>query len=187
MDLARELKKLWNMEVKIIPIVIGAFGTFSKGLLKELEDLGIRGRVWPSKLLHNWERPEYWEESWRFEATCCLSNFSERPSAKADVKNSNNDNNNNKEDHPNYYIVEIGEKTEKSPGDLRKLAVTQTSVRNNRPTFEWKTLKVLNNNIIILLHWELFTPALADGFLQEFERQQVASSFQDSSQYSGRS
>ena len=26
-DLARELKKLWNMKVTIIPIVIGAFGT----------------------------------------------------------------------------------------------------------------------------------------------------------------
>ena len=27
LDLARELKKLWNMKVTIIPIVIGAFGT----------------------------------------------------------------------------------------------------------------------------------------------------------------
>ena len=30
LDLARELKKLWNMKVKIIPIVIGAFGTVTK-------------------------------------------------------------------------------------------------------------------------------------------------------------
>ena len=37
-DLARELKKLWNMQVTIILIVIGAFGTVTKGLLKELED-----------------------------------------------------------------------------------------------------------------------------------------------------
>ena len=35
LDLARELKKkLWNMKVAIIPIVIGAFGTVIKGLLK---------------------------------------------------------------------------------------------------------------------------------------------------------
>ena len=34
LDLARELKKLWNMQVTIIPIVIGAFGTVTKGLLK---------------------------------------------------------------------------------------------------------------------------------------------------------
>ena len=36
LDLARELKKLWNMKVTIIPIVIGAFGTVTKGLLKSL-------------------------------------------------------------------------------------------------------------------------------------------------------
>ena len=45
LDLARELKKLWNMKVTIIPIVIGAFGTVIKGLLKGLEDLEIGGRV----------------------------------------------------------------------------------------------------------------------------------------------
>ena len=33
LDLARELKKLWNMNVTIIPIVIGAFGTVTKELL----------------------------------------------------------------------------------------------------------------------------------------------------------
>ena len=32
LDLARELKKLWNMKVTIIPVVIGAFGTVTKGL-----------------------------------------------------------------------------------------------------------------------------------------------------------
>ena len=46
LDLARELKKLWNMQVKIIPIVIGAFGTVTKGLLKGLEYLEVGG---PSK------------------------------------------------------------------------------------------------------------------------------------------
>ena len=44
-DLARELKELWNMKVTIIPIVIGAFGTVTKGLLKGLEDLEVCGRV----------------------------------------------------------------------------------------------------------------------------------------------
>ena len=39
LDLARELKKLWNMKVTIIPILTGAFGTVTKGLLKGLEDL----------------------------------------------------------------------------------------------------------------------------------------------------
>ena len=45
MDLARELKKLWNIKVMIIPIVIGALGTVTKGLLPGLEDLEIRGWV----------------------------------------------------------------------------------------------------------------------------------------------
>ena len=31
-DLARELKKLWNMKVTIIPIMTGAFGIVTKGL-----------------------------------------------------------------------------------------------------------------------------------------------------------
>ena len=45
LDLARELKKLRNMKVPIEPIVIGAFGTEIKGLLKGLEDLEIGGLV----------------------------------------------------------------------------------------------------------------------------------------------
>ena len=38
-------KKLWNMKVTVIPIVIGALGTVTKGLIQELEDLKITGRV----------------------------------------------------------------------------------------------------------------------------------------------
>ena len=41
--------------------------------------------------------------------------------------------------------------------------------------------------IIIIIHSELFTSALADGFSLESEWQQVSLSLQDSSQYSGRS
>ena len=41
LDLARELKKLWNIKVTIILIVIGAFGTVTKGSLKGLEDLEV--------------------------------------------------------------------------------------------------------------------------------------------------
>ena len=41
LDLARELKKLWNMKVTITPIMIGAFGTITKRLLKGLEGLEI--------------------------------------------------------------------------------------------------------------------------------------------------
>ena len=45
LGLAREWKKLWNMKVIIISIVIGAFGTVTKGLLKGLEDLEVGDQV----------------------------------------------------------------------------------------------------------------------------------------------
>ena len=82
LNLARELKKLWNMKVTIIPIVIGDLGTRTGGL----------------------------------------------------------GNNRTGEDRPNYSIVEINHNTEKSPGDLRRLAVTQTPVENHQLTLMWKTL-----------------------------------------------
>ena len=43
LDLARELKKLWNIKLTIVPIVIGTFGTITKGLLKGLEGGGACG------------------------------------------------------------------------------------------------------------------------------------------------
>ena len=88
--LVTELKKLGNMKVTVVPIVIGAFGTVTKGLLKALEDLNVDGR---------------------------------------------------EETIPNNNIIGNGQNTEKSPGDLRRLAVTQTPVKNHQLTLIWKTLK----------------------------------------------
>ena len=34
--------------------------------------------------------------------------------------------------HLNYYIIEMGQDTEKGPGDLRRLAVTQTPVKDHQ-------------------------------------------------------
>ena len=65
----------------IIPIVIGTFGTVTKGLLKGLEDLEVGGRV---------------------------------------------------------EIIENDQNTEKGPGDLRILAVTQTPVKDHQLTLMWK-------------------------------------------------
>ena len=77
------------MKVTIIPIVIGAFGTITKGLLKGPEDLevGTGG------------------------------------------------------DYPNNRIIENGQNTEKSPGNSRRIAVTQTPVKKHQLTLMWKTLK----------------------------------------------
>ena len=69
------------MKVSIIAIVIGAFGTVTKVLLKGLEDLEVVGRV----------------ET--IQTTALLIN---------------------------------GQNTEKSPGDLRRMAVTQTPVKDHQ-------------------------------------------------------
>ena len=46
LDLASDLKKLWNMKVTVILILIDAFSTVTKGLLVQgLEDLEITGQV----------------------------------------------------------------------------------------------------------------------------------------------
>ena len=75
-------------------IVIGAFGTVTKGLLKGLEDLKIRGWVETIQTTASLRTARILR---RVLETCCHSNSSERPSANAGVKNSqgvNNDNNN---------------------------------------------------------------------------------------------
>ena len=73
------------MLVMAIPIVIGTVKRPSKicegywrGWKSEKE----------SRRQHCWDRPEYWEESWRPEETCCHSISSERPSTNAGVKSS---------------------------------------------------------------------------------------------------
>ena len=89
LDFARELKKLWNVKVTIIPIVIVAFGTVSKGLLKGLEDLEVGSRVETiqttallktarilRRVLETWENLLSHNPQWK-------------PSAYADVKNFN--------------------------------------------------------------------------------------------------
>ena len=68
------------MKVTIIPIVIGALGTVTEGLIKGTRGFG-----------KNWTSG----------------------------------------DHPNYCIAEIGQHTEKSPGDTRKVAVTEIPVKDH--------------------------------------------------------
>ena len=55
----------------------------------------------PCKLQYYWAWPEYWEGFCRLEETCCYRS------------------------HANYIIIELGQNTEKRPGDLRKAVVTK--------------------------------------------------------------
>ena len=90
LDHTRELKKLWNMKMTIIPILIWVIGSVTKIITKGAG--GLRNK---------------------------------RIS----------------EDHPNDCIIEIGQNTEKSPGESRRLAITQTSGIDHQLTLMWKTLK----------------------------------------------
>ena len=85
LDLARELKKLWNMKVTTVPIMIGALGTITKGLLKGLEDLDVGGRVETIQMTALLRTARILR---RVLETCCHSNSSEKPSANTNVKNS---------------------------------------------------------------------------------------------------
>ena len=49
-------------------------------------------------------------------------------------------------DHPNYSIIENGQNTENNPGDLRRLAVTQTPVEDHQHLLMWKNYNNNNNN-----------------------------------------
>ena len=84
-ELARELKKLWNMKVTLIPIVSGAFGTIPKGLVKGLEDLEIRGQVETIQITVLLRSARILR---RVLETCCNSNSCKKLSANAGVKNS---------------------------------------------------------------------------------------------------
>ena len=85
LDLARELKKLWNMMVTVIPIVVGALGTIPRGLVKGLEDLEIGGQV---EIIQNTALIRTARILRRVLKSCCRSNTSEKPSPNVGVKNS---------------------------------------------------------------------------------------------------
>ena len=71
-DLSRELKKLWNMTVTLIPIVICTLGSATKELIIVL-DLEIRGRVKNDSIIKIGQNIEKSSEE-----ACCHSNSSGR-------------------------------------------------------------------------------------------------------------
>ena len=46
-------------------------------------------------------------------------------------------------DYLDYNIIKFGQNTEKSPGDFRRFAVTQTQVENHQLTLALKSLNVV--------------------------------------------
>ena len=76
------------MKVTIVPIVIGALGTITKGLSKGLEDSEIGGRVETIQTTALQRTARILRRVLEIEETCCHSNSCVKPSVNADVKNS---------------------------------------------------------------------------------------------------
>ena len=148
LDLAKELKKLWNMKVTIVPIVFGAFGTITKGLLKGLDDLEIGGRVETiqmTALIRTARIVTRVLETW------CHSNSSEKPSTNTDVRNSKGVNN-NKWDSQNYleFWRTIGatnlNQTTRQTESLQKMRICRQMdfavLADHREELEWIERKI---------------------------------------------
>ena len=90
------------MKVTIIPVVIGAFGTVTKGLLKGLEDLEVGSQVETIQMTALLRTVRILR---RVLETCCHSNSSERASANADVKNSKGININNNRNNVHVLFI----------------------------------------------------------------------------------
>ena len=76
------------MRVMVILIVIGILEMIPKGLESGLGELKIGGQITTIETTAVLILPEYWEESWRLEETCCHSNSSKSVSANTGVENS---------------------------------------------------------------------------------------------------
>ena len=86
-------------------------------------------------------------------------------------------------DHPNYSIVEIDKNTEKNPGDLRWIVVTQTPVNDHWLTLMWEAFKskiIIIIIIIIILMIIMFLSII--GFHPSCSAQRIINSLH---QYSG--
>ena len=77
------------MKVTIVPIVIGAFGTITKGLLKGLEDLEVSGRVETIQTTALLKTARILRRVPETSGDLLSFSSRERPSANTDVKNSN--------------------------------------------------------------------------------------------------
>ena len=60
-------KKMRNMKVTVIPIVVVCFERSLKAWKGNWNSWKSKEESRPSKLQHDWDRPEYWEEYGRLE------------------------------------------------------------------------------------------------------------------------
>ena len=114
------------MKVTIIPIVIGDLGTVTKGLIKGLEDLEIRGCV---ETIQTTTLKKSIEHE-------CDSNtngnlYTWNNPQRIGKETGRHGNKKTRDGHLDYSIIKIGHNTEKSHGDKRILPVVQIPEDNH--------------------------------------------------------
>ena len=176
LDLSRELEKLWNMRMTVIPIVVEELGTVVKDLEKRLvtvdheknRDHNVQRTV---QIIYNTyisvmgiyrlaisqthklelakmkltiimiiiiiiiiiikfvDLAKELKKLWNIRVMMILIVIGALGTVTGGLGNKRTSG-----DHQDYSIVEIGQNTEKSPEDLRRLAVIQTPVKNHQQT-----------------------------------------------------
>ena len=86
MDLAREMKKMGNKKVTVIPVKDGALGTVPKDLEKRLVELEIRRRIETTQITSLLKSVRILGRAQEFET--CHSNVNQKNPVKTGVKNS---------------------------------------------------------------------------------------------------
>ena len=148
LDLTRELKRLWNMKVMIVPIVIGALGTITKGLLRGLEDLEVGGweeTIQMTALLRTARILRWVLETW---GDLLSLKLQWKPSVNTDVKNSKGVNNS---DHWHKRKLESVLKNEMLK--IHQIQSRRTElivIENNFFSFSWQKMKINVKNALIL-------------------------------------
>ena len=88
LDLARKLRKLWNMKVTLTSIVIGALRMVPKILVRRLKEMDISGRIETIQTTALLRSARILRRVLCHSLIHCHSDSTERPSCKAGVKNS---------------------------------------------------------------------------------------------------
>ena len=72
-DLKREIRRLWKLKmVEVVPVVIGALGSVTKGFDRWIEKLGIPLMLEECKRLPCWELQGYRGKCWKCEEEIIL-------------------------------------------------------------------------------------------------------------------
>ena len=95
----------------------------------------LKGKISTETVLENWKNFGTWKWRWYLLYWCVWYSNQRIGTGTRELGNKRISG-----DHPIGIIIKIGQNTEKSSGDLRRLAVAQTLLEDYHLTLVWKTL-----------------------------------------------